>query len=132
MNNSYLLFSEKKGEEVLYPTIIKIVIFIIFFSTLLIFVYRSSTGAPVYEQFYAKQIALLIDDAHPNTNITFDFEKGLEIAEENGISRDRIISKINNEVMVKLSDSGEYKFKYFSSANIKFRFDGNNLTIIVS
>lgn len=127
-----LLFKSKKGaEDVFYPTVIFIILNLVFFSTILVFVDRSSTGTLVYEQAYAKQIALLIDGAEPTTKIIIDFEKGIEIAKKNNVALTGIVKESNNEIIVKLSDKSGYGFKHFSKSDINFEFKENTLIITV-
>ena len=120
----------KKAEEVLYPVVIFVILNLIFFSLLMVFVTNSSNGSLVYEQAYAKQIALLIDKAEDSTTISINFEKGIEIAKKNKItSTENLVQIRNSEVIVKLSDSGGYSIKYFSDNDVTVSFDGNNLII---
>ena len=128
-----IFFKNKKGgQDVMYPIIIFVILNLIFFSILLLFVQKSSTGALVYEQAYAKQIALLIDRAEPSTRIVLDFKEGIEIAGKNNLaSRENLVSKSNNEVIVKLSEKGGYGFRYFSSHDFDFSFEEDNLVITV-
>src|SRR3989338_7060761 len=96
----------KRADKIMESTIIFIVLNLIFALLLLFFVYKTSTGAVVYEQFYAKQIALMIDNAKPNTQISLDFKKGIEVAEENKItSKEGMVRIMDNKVFVKLSSS---------------------------
>ena len=81
-----LFFKNKRGEEgIIYPVIIFVILNLIFISSLLIFVDKSSRGTAIYEQAYAKQIVLLINGAQAETEIILDFEKAIEIAEKNEI-----------------------------------------------
>ena len=126
MKNRELLSSilkNKKAESLIYPTVIFITLNIIFFSILLLFVFKSSTAAGIYEQAYAKQIALIIDEAKPGMSIFLNLEKGVEIAEKNKRPKDKIISIENNEVIVRLSNNGGYSYKYFSDYEISSYFD---------
>ncbi len=121
----------KKADTIVLETIIFIVLNLIFFVAMLWFVYGSGKGAFIYEQVYAKQIALLIDDAKPNMTLGLNIEKGIEIAEENGKSVEKIVSIDDKEkkVIVSLSDKGGYVFQYFSDYNIETRITENYLTI---
>ncbi|MEM4325742.1 MAG: hypothetical protein QXU40_00365 [Candidatus Pacearchaeota archaeon] len=132
MYPNFILKNKKRGEEVIYPHIIFVILNLIFFSTLLIFVNLSSKGALLYEKFYAKQIALLIDMAEPETNISIDFKEGIKLSRKNGLSLDGDVIKINsNEVTVKLSNTGGYSVKFFSASDIDFRIEGDNLVLII-
>lgn len=126
---------DKRAENLIFPIVIFIVLNLVFFSLLLAFVFKSSTGAGVYEQAYAKQIALLVDQAKPVTQINLDFTKGLELAGQNKLSSEQkknLVSFKNNEVRVKLHERGGYSFKYFSDYEVNSYFNENSLIIIVN
>jgi|SRR3989338_1418149 len=126
-----LFFRNKKSEGVFYPIIIFVILNLMFFSILLLFVHRSSTGALIYEQFYAKQVALLVDKADPSSIITLNFEDGIKISEKNKATPE--ITFNDNTVTVKLSGKKGYSFKYFSDHKVSsyFDFEQNNLVIVV-
>ena len=124
-----VLKDKRASEDVIYPIVIFIILNLIFFSIMMVFVYRSSTGALIYEQLYAKQIALLIDQANPESTIIIDFEKGIEISKKNEFPVEKIISERNGEVVIKLSEKGGRSFKHFSNSNVDFHFDEQNLVI---
>jgi len=127
------LFLDKKAEEIAFPVVLRIIIYLVFFSILFLFVHLRSTGASIYEQAYAKQIVLMIDSAGSPTKIVLDFKEGIEVAEKNKItSKANLVSVKNNEVIVKLSDSGGYGFKYFSEYELNSYFDENNLIITIN
>jgi len=124
----------KKAEGLIYPQVIFIVLNITFILLLMLFVFKSSTGAAVYEQAYAKQLALIIDNAKPDIELDFNFEKGFELAEENEISPAEIKNMVqfsNNQVVVKLADKGGYKINYFSDYDVSSYFNGKILKIII-
>jgi len=125
---------DKKGEALVYPLVIFVVLNIIFITLLMLFVFKSSTGALIYEQTYAKELALLIDGAKPGMEINFNFEKGFEIAEKNKLSSESIENLVtfkDYQVTVKLSNSGGYSFNYFSDYDVSSSFEGHILKIIV-
>ncbi len=132
--NYNFLPKKRRADEMLFPVIIFIMLNLIFCTIFLTFVYTYSTGASVYEQAYAKEIALLIDKAKPTTQIFLNFEKGFEIAKKNKISKENLVSGENNQVIVKLSNSRGYVFEYFSDYDVNFYPDKeneNNLIIII-
>jgi len=109
----------KKAEEVLFEQIIFIVLNVVFFLILLAFVFNSASGAFVTEQFYAKQIALLIDAAEPGTMISLEITDAYNIAKNNNLDAQNIINIKDNNVIVKLSSSRIYAFKFFNDVNIE-------------
>ncbi len=131
------VFKNKKGEgdEILYPLIIRIIAYIVFFSVISIFVYKSASGALVYEQSYAKDIALLLDKSKSGTTITYDISKGIEIGQKNGKLGQNIIDINSQEgyVDVRLSTRGGYRYYFFSNYNIEkiINEETKTLTLIV-
>ncbi len=120
----------KKAEDLMYPIIIFVVLNLIFFSTLLIFVYKSSNGTLALEQVYSKEIALLIDGSEPGMEVSIDFSKPIKIAEENGLtSKEEMVSISSGTVTVKLSEKGGYAFNYFSNSEVQVEFNENNLVL---
>jgi len=124
-----MLRSDKKG-GIIFPTVIFIVFNVMFFSMLLYFVFHASTGAFVYEQAYAKEIALVLDKAKPGMQIKIDFEKGFEIAEKNKYKKDLVKIK-DNSVIVSLNRNGGYSFDFFSDYDVDILRDGNFIILEV-
>jgi len=127
------LFRDKRGDtDLIFPVVIFIVLNVIFFGILLGFVYKSSTGALVYEQSFAKEIALIIDNAKPYSIVSIDFKDAIEVAEKNEItSKDNLVSLKDNKVLIKLSNAGGYSFEYFSDYDINYYFDEDFLIITI-
>jgi len=123
----------KKGE--MYDTIIFVLLNLIFFGVLITFVFQSASGKLVYEQAYVKQIALLIDEARPDTAIFIDFGNMVKIAEKNGIAKESIV-KVDNkksEVSVRLGASAGYSYSFFTLADIEseIKSDGGKYLLVL-
>lgn len=115
----------KRGDTGLLETVIFIALNIIFFIIMLVFVWNSGQSASVYEEIYAKQIALAIDNSKPGTSMLIDFTKGVEISKTPEI-------KIDNEkkiVKVNLKDSGGYGFNFFSDYEAEASVKGNYILL---
>lgn len=125
----FYFFSNKKGENQVSYALIYILISLVFFIGILFYLNFSSSGSIVYEQFYAKKISLLIDNSLAPSRIIIDFKKGLEIAEENKISKQEIIDIKDNKVIVSLSKNKGYLFNHFSDFDIDFYFQEENLVL---
>ena len=112
------LIFDKRGEDI-FPNVIFIVVNILFFSMLILFVFKASSGAFIYEQAYAKQVAMLIDYSTPKTDIKIDFSKAINVAKENKKTENLVkINDVNKEVIVSLSNQGGYAMKYFSDYDV--------------
>ena len=127
----------KKGEEVLTPIIIFLVLNVLFFAILFAFSYKASTGALVYEQAYAKEIAMLIDSAEPSpsTVIRVNFEDGFRIAKSSSLNQESLlkIDDVTNQVIVNLGRSkGGYAVKYFSDYDVSYYPQANSYYIIIN
>lgn len=125
------MIKNKKGETGVLETTIFIILNVVFMALLLIFVYNSKNGAIVYEDIYAKQIALIIDNAEPGMVIGINAKNLLEKAEKNGISKEKTVSVKGNEVVVSLSENGGSSFSFFSDYDVEARFVENFLEIKV-
>ncbi|HUS50686.1 MAG TPA: hypothetical protein VMZ91_11005 [Candidatus Paceibacterota bacterium] len=113
------LLSDKKADTVVLETTIFIILNLVFIAILLIFVWSSGKGAFNYEESYAKQIALLIDNSKPEMTLSLGINKGVEIAEEKGIKKEDInkivrIDEKENRIIVDLTGKGGYSYQYFS------------------
>ncbi|MDP2925535.1 MAG: hypothetical protein Q8N99_04130 [Nanoarchaeota archaeon] len=123
----------KKADTIVLETVIFIILNIIFFVTMMIFVFRSGTSSYVYEQTYAKQIALIIDNAKPDMAIMFDISDLDDFLEKNNFPINEVFSidKQNNKVFVKLGRNSGYSYRYFSDYDIELKANSNRLNIIV-
>jgi len=123
----------KRANELLSPTIIRIIIYLIFFSIFFYFLHNASNSAYVYEQIYAKQIALLIDGSNPKTKITLNFSKAIEIAEKNNLNKEsELVTIKDNKIFVKLSNNGGYSLQHFTNNDVNLLRDENNLIILIN
>ncbi|MEK6890762.1 MAG: hypothetical protein AABX03_01360, partial [Nanoarchaeota archaeon] len=103
---------------------------LVFFLILMLFVVRASSGAFVTEQFYAKQVGLMIDASNPGTKISIDITDATEIAKKNQKPFQNIFAFKDNGVYVSLSNSRIYSFRYFSDVSVETSYrtelDGKN------
>ena len=109
----------KRGDEIVMEQDIFIILNLIFFLTLLYFVYNSSSGSFVNEQYYAKQIALMIDEAKPGTVISIDVTDGYNLVKKNKFDEKNMIKITDKDVLVRLSSSRIYQFPYFNKVLVE-------------
>jgi len=119
-------WNKKAKSDIIIETTIFIILNIVFIAVLLLFVMQSSRGAVISEQIYAKQIALMIDEAKPETIILYDIEEILKIAEKNNIDPKEavIVNEDENKVVVTLRQGRGYSYNYFSDYDVEFEIDG--------
>lgn len=106
----------KKGNFIV-ENLIFIILNIIFFSVLLVFIIRSTDPLSLYEQAYAKKIALLIDEAKPGTSIFLNINDLTQISKEKDFNKIITITA-SNRVVVSLEEGNNYGFPFFSNTKI--------------
>lgn len=124
---------KKRGSTLTLETVIFFILNIAFFVVMSGFVYNSVQNSAFYEQNYAKQIALIIDNSKTETSILIDVSEIVKIANENKKNINDIVKvdKAQNKISVSLRDGRDYSHRYFTNANIITKIDGNWLTINV-
>jgi hypothetical protein len=136
------VLGNRRGDNLIYETVIFIVLNIIFFVVLLLFVGRATSGAGFLEQTYVKQIALIVDQAKPGMTVIFSMQDAVDLVKKldkskEGWANDKILAevvKINqeeNKVIVKIGSRGGHSFRYFSGYNVTSEFKGNQCYIMV-
>ena len=125
---------EGESEGFIFPIVIFTVLNILFFVTLTVFVARASTGVYVYEQGYAKEIALILDNLKPGADSVIDLSEGVEIAKDLRDMKSAsdaeitgklvLIDQLTNTVTVSLGGKTGYSFQYFSNCDIVRRVEG--------
>lgn len=111
--------------EILIENVVFILLNAIFLFVLILFLIKQGQGAVVLEQIYAKEIALLVDSAKPNMLIKIDMEKGLKLAEKNGIDFKEAVKIDGNTVRVRLSGDSGYTYSFFNDVALNAYPDRN-------
>lgn len=126
-----MIFNKKGSANVLGPVIVFIILNLLFFGMLLYFVVKQSTGAGVYEELYAKKIALLVDGARCNSEIAMDISNLDDVLEKNNYELEDVfrLNSNNNEVVVRVSSRGGYAYKHFSDCELNFEIVGSDLIL---
>ena len=108
----------KKG-EILIENIVFIILNMVFLTILVLFLLRQGSGAIYLEGFYAKEISLMIDSAHPGTIIRLNMEKPGKTAEEKDWAFDDIVKITGKVVEVKLSEKSGFKYSFFKEVEVR-------------
>lgn len=126
----------KKGETQLMETVIFVVLNVVFAIVLSVFIFRAAYNAQIYEQSYSKEIALLIDGAKPNTNITlgmFDaidnYKKYHKQFTGDAIGEIVQLDKQNHLIRINIADKNGYYYRYFSDYDVELVSRGSVLQI---
>lgn len=103
-----------------------------FIAVIFLGVSRFGTASGLYEEAYAKQIALLIDGAKPGSTITLDVSELYQIAQKEGISPVFQLECEKNQVYVKSTSRGGYRYKYVTQlSQCYLAVDHQNRKVIV-
>ncbi len=114
---------KKKNGEILTENIIFIILNLVFLSILVVFLFSRTSTAAVFEEKYAKQIALALDSAEPGMTIYLEMKDAIKIAKKNSINLENVISIRDNLVTVRLRDGEGYSYSFFNNAQVTARFD---------
>jgi hypothetical protein len=118
----------KRGLEILQQNIIFLVLNLFFLGILIVFLSSRMGNSAVYEETYAKQIALVLDSAKPGMIIHINMEDGIDIAKKE-LGEDKlgeIVSIKENVVTVKLKEKGGYSYSFFNNIKVNSYIDVTN------
>lgn len=116
----------KKRGEILIENVVFIILNLAFLVILVLFLIKQGAGTTLLQESYAKQIALLIDGAPPNSILKLNMEKGKKISDKNEIPFDQIVNIQGNIVSVKLSSDSSSSYSFFKDVRIdNYYTDGN-------
>jgi len=122
----------KKADFIVLETTIFIVLNLMFFVIIFIFIRSSSNNDLIYEQTYAKQLALFIDNAKPGMEFSLDVSRIYEIAKNNHFTGNVItIDNINKKVKINLVDGRGYSYSYFTNSSIVWNLKKEKGRLIV-
>jgi hypothetical protein len=113
------LSMSKKG-NLLTGQVLYVVLFLVFFIGAFYFVTMYQDGASVWEEIYAKEIAMLINGVGDGTKVSLDVTELSEIAVKNGKSVNEmiVIDNVNNVVRVSLRQGKATSFGFFNDVDI--------------
>ncbi len=102
-----------------FEVVIYTILLVIFVVPLTIFVYQNMNGASVWEDFYAKEIARVVNLAEIGDEFTLDVHKATEIGRKNEVPFSEMFNFRNekNEICIRLS-RGRTCYDYFRDVDI--------------
>ncbi len=126
----------KKANTDVIENLLFVILNLIFFVGMLVFINTSGSQTFIYEEAYAKQIALLIDNAKPGMAVSMKIDELKKIADENNQAVSEIFSveNKNNKISVDLDKNQGYSYRYYSDYDVelnKDRLEEGWLVIIV-
>ena len=125
----------KKGVNLLMENFVFILLVIVFVFAMFFAISRAGSQATLFEQIYAKQIALIIDKAEPGMEIEVDMFDVYRIAKKNKLSGNPVsIDNDLGKVNVRLVKGNGYEYFYFSDNNVVWDLNSDkkvlNLNIV--
>jgi len=127
----------KKGDanEQILQTVIFLAVLFIFTLLMAYYVQQQRDGVIVWEDFYAKETANVINSLNAGDEFVLDVQKATEVAKKNKVDFDKIFSfdSDKNEICVKLSAGRKSCYSYFNkiafNSEMKYGMPGNLLVI---
>jgi hypothetical protein len=125
---------KKRGDTLLIETWTLVLFEVIFFVGMLYYIYTAGSQDSIIEQTYAKQIALLVDNAKPEMAILMNVKDINDIAKKNDYPLDKIFSvdKNTNTIRVSLAKGTGYGYSYFSDYDVNFQLKDEWLSVVVT
>lgn len=115
---------DKKAVNILMENIVFILLIVVFVLIMYFAITRAGSQATLFEQAYAKQIALMIDKAEPGIEIEMDIYDMNDIARKNRFSGNYVsINNEENKVNVKLVEGKGYDYYYFNDVDVIWSLD---------
>ena len=112
-----------KSETMILENVVFILFIIVFVVAVGLSIVRFGSYAALYEEVYAKQIALLIDRAKPGMEIEMNIAQLEDLAKKNHYTGEIIrINNSDNSVRVKLEEKG-YTHYFFSNNTVVWNID---------
>ena len=109
------------GDNPLEYNVVHIILFIIILGPTLMFANSQREGALLWEDFYAKEVARIIDISEPGTEARIDVTKAVEVAQKRNLKEKKEIfdfNNVENEVIVRLRRDGATGFKFFNNIDV--------------
>lgn len=108
---------KNKRGNILIENILFLILNLVFFSILILFVFSKTGNTADIEEQYAKQIALMIDNAKPGMIFKINMQNAKEKAEKNEYY-EKIIQINKNIVTIKLKEKGGYSYSFFNDVEV--------------
>jgi|ETNmetMinimDraft_2_1059921.scaffolds.fasta_scaffold62618_2 hypothetical protein len=122
----------KRGQDLINENVVFTIIAVVFIASLFIFISRAGSQATLYEQTYAKEIALIIDRAEVGMEIELEMFDAFRLARKNNFEG-RIVNIDNsmNQVNIRLYDAKGYDFYYFNDIDVVWDLDVDSRLLIL-
>ncbi len=113
-----------KKSDTLIENLVFILLVIVFVSIMYFTITRAGSQSVLYEQIYAKQIALIIDKAKPGMEIELDTFEMQRLSRKNNYLGNLVnINNDENKINVKLIDGKGYSYYFFNDVDVGWNHD---------
>lgn len=110
---------KNKKSDTLIENLVFILLVIVFVSIMYFTITRAGSQSVLYEQIYAKQIALIIDKAKPGMEIELDTFEMQRLSRKNNYLGNLVnINNDENKINVKLIDGKGYSYYFFNDVDV--------------
>ncbi|RMD66722.1 hypothetical protein D6817_03530 [Candidatus Pacearchaeota archaeon] len=119
--DSALLRGKRGASERLNDEVVFLIIFAVFIAVMVFYVGNRANNAAFWEDFYAKELAKMINLAKPGDEFRLDVHKATEIAQKNKVksfSEIFVFDNAKSEVCVKLSPGSAKCYSYFVKLDV--------------
>ena len=112
--------NNRGGTNLIAQNVIFIILNVIFLVIIIVFLVSKMSSASVFEEKYAKEVALALDSASPGMIITINMKDALDVARKNlgEANLDKVLKINGNLVTVNLQGGKGYTYSFFNSVNI--------------
>ncbi len=112
---------DKKGVNLLSENVVYLLLVVLFVTSMFIGVTLVGRQVTLYEQVYAKQMALMIDKAEPGMEIEYRDFRIFKLAADNNAPRDIVsVDNDRNVVTVRLSNNQGYSYQFFNDVGVSW------------
>lgn len=109
-----------KKADFVTENVVYLTLNLMLFLALIYFIVTIAEGKNIYEQVYAKQIALLIDSSKPGITFSLNIQEIMKFVKNP--EKAFIIDSSNKKVTVNLGSLKGYSFNFFTDAKISYSF----------
>ena len=121
---------DKKAVDLLSENIVYILLVVLFLGGMFFAVNQVGRQVTLYEQVYAKQIALIIDKAEPGMDIEYRNFRMFSLAAKNNAPKNILeIDSKRNVVTVRLSPGNGYNYEFFNDVDVVWNIIHNDNVI---
>lgn len=116
------MIMNKRGDadNILTSNVIYIVLFAVAFLGLFLYIVSFQDGALLWQDFYAKEIAISIDSLSPTADVNVSMSNVLPIALKHHVPLEKIVTvdNVNHLVEVRLTSDSVSRFPFFADVEI--------------